>query len=188
MLSKNLSKFLFIFLILLLIIFFIYQKSQNKQIADTPNTIEDQNYSSNIMQDVKYISKDSNGNEFIITASEAEIDLSDQNILFLTKINAEIILKNSEKITILSDYGKYNSVNFDTIFSKNVIMNYLDNKITSEYLDFSLDKNQMIISKNVIYTNLENRMIADVIEMNIKTKDTKIFMHEVKKKVNIKNN
>ena len=111
------------------------------------------------MQDVKYISKDSNGNEFIITASEAEIDLSDQNILFLTKINAEIILKNSEKITILSDYGKYNSENFDTIFSK-----------------------------NVIYTNLENRMIADVIEMNIKTKDTKIFMHEVKKKVNIKNN
>ena len=45
----------------------------------------------------------------------------------------------------------------------------------------------MIISKNVIYTNLENILKADVIEINIKTKDTKIFMYEKEKKVNIKN-
>ena len=30
-------------------------------------------------------------------------------------------------------------------------------------------------------------MKADIIEMNIKTKDTKIFMYEDEKKVNIKN-
>ena len=45
----------------------------------------------------------------------------------------------------------------------------------------------MIISKNIIFTNQENILKADVIEMNIKTKDTKIFMHENNKKVNIKN-
>ena len=78
------------------------------------------------------------------------------------------------------------SNNFDTIFSKNVIINYLDNKITGEYLDFSIERNSMIISKNVIYTNLENILKADVIEINIKTKDTKIFMYEKNKKVNIK--
>ena len=44
----------------------------------------------------------------------------------------------------------------------------------------------MIISKNVIFTNLTNSLKADVIEMNIKTKDTKIFMYENNKKVNIK--
>ena len=44
----------------------------------------------------------------------------------------------------------------------------------------------MIISKKVIYTNFENILKADVIEVNIKTKDTKIFMHEDKKQVNIK--
>ena len=54
---------------------------------------------------------------------------------------------------ITSDYGKYNTNNFDTIFSKNVIINYIDNKITGEYLDFSMKKT-MIISRNVIYTNL----------------------------------
>ena len=65
---------------------------------------------------------------------------------------------------------------FDTIFSKSVIMNYLDNKITGEYLDFSLERNSMLISKEVIYTNLQNVLKADAIEINIKTKDTKISL------------
>ena len=44
----------------------------------------------------------------------------------------------------------------------------------------------MVISRNIVYTNLENILLADVLEMNIQTKDTKIFMYESKKKVNIK--
>ena len=87
---------------------------------------------------------------------------------------------------ITSNYGRYNSDNFDTIFSKNVIIKYLDNKVTGEYLDFSINRNSMIISRNVVYTNLNNILKADVIEIDIETKDTKIFMHENKKKVNIK--
>ena len=44
----------------------------------------------------------------------------------------------------------------------------------------------MEISKNVIYTSEYNMMKADVIVMNLETKDTKIFMYEENKKVNIK--
>ena len=44
----------------------------------------------------------------------------------------------------------------------------------------------MLISKKVVYTNLENILKADVVEIDIKTKDTKIFMLENNKKVNIK--
>ena len=73
------------------------------------------------------------------------------------------------------------------LFFKNVIIKYLKNKIVSEYLDFSINRNTMIISKNVIFTNLENVLKADVIEVDLKTKDTKIFMHEDNKQVNIKN-
>ncbi len=87
---------------------------------------------------------------------------------------------------IVSDFGKYNSDNFDTIFSKNVLISYLDNKINSEYLDFSMNRNTMVISKNVNFNNLKNILEADVIEMNIKTKDTKVFMYEKNKQVNIK--
>ena len=45
----------------------------------------------------------------------------------------------------------------------------------------------MLISRKVVYTSLDNILKADAIEMNIKTKDIKIFMYEKQKKVNLKN-
>ena len=67
-----------------------------------------------------------------------------------------------------------------------MIIKYLNNKITADYADFSIGRNSMIISKNVIYNNSENILKSDTISINIETKDTKIFMHETNKKVNIK--
>ena len=93
-----------------------------------------------------------------------------------------------EIIDIQSDYGKYNIDNYDTIFSKNVVINYADNKIKGNYVDFSLKRNSLIISKNVVYSNQENLLIADVVEINIATKDAKIFMYEEEKTVKIKSN
>ena len=160
-------------------------KLNSEEIKKTEET-EETAYSSNIIKDVNYNTKDRDGNEYTISALQGEIDYSNPNILYLTTVKAVIKLKSSEIITITSAYGKYNSENFDTIFSKNVIINYLENKITGEYLDFSLQRNLMIISKDVIYTNIKNILKADVVEIDIKTKDTKIFMHEKEKKVNIK--
>ena len=186
--GKKIVKISLIISFLLIVILFIYLKFSKKTeiILQEPETQEEINYTSNIIKDVNYTTKDIDGNEYSITALEGEIDYNNSNILFLTKVKAFIKLKNDEIITIQSDYGKYNSDNFDTIFSKNVIINYLENQITSEYLDFSLVNNSMIISREVVYNNLENVLKADVIEMNIKTKDTKIFMYEEKEKVNIK--
>ena len=67
------------------------------------------------------------------------------------------------------------------------MINYLDKKITSEYLDFSIIRSSMLISKNVVYKDLENTLITDVIEINLKTKDTKFFMYNTKNKINIIN-
>ena len=178
-----------IFLILLTaLIFFklIFEKKEkiNKNIILDKNS---KTYNSNLLENVKYFSKDTKGNQYNITASSGEIDLKNDNIIFLKKVISTIRLSNSEEIVITSDYGKYNSDNYDTIFSKNVIILYLDNKITAEYLDFSLERNTMIISRNVIYSNLENILKADVIELDIETKDTKIYMYENETKVNIKN-
>ena len=187
----NLKKILKIFFIIFVIIiasFFIFKKffKKNETISSNPDLPEETISNSNIIENVNYSSKDTQGNEYIINASKGEIDYSNSNILYLTNVYAIIKLKNSEKITISSKYGKYNSDNYDTIFSKNVIIKYLDNKITGGYLDFSLERNLMIISKKVTYNNINNTLKADVIEMNLKTKDTKIFMYETNKKVNIK--
>ena len=188
MTGKKFGKTFFIILILITLFIVIYLKFfKVKQLAlKIPKETENVSNNSNIIKDIEYRAKDTDGNEYIITAEQGEIDYSDSNVLYLTKVVGLIRLVNSEKITITSKYGKYNSENFDTIFSNNVIIDYLDNKITSEYLDFSLERNLMLISKKVVYTNLENILYADVIEVDIQTKDTRIFMYEDKKKVNIK--
>ena len=191
--KKNVT-FIFLFFLLLLLVFLIYSKFYRdikKNETTKKETVlinnEENIISSNMIKDVNYVTKDAEGNEYIVTASEGEIDLNNDNILFLTNVKALIKLKNANEISIISDFGKYNTDNFDTIFSKNVIVNYLENKIEGEYLDFSLNRNSMIMSKQVVYTNLDNILKADVVEMNIKTKDTKIFMHEKDTQVKITN-
>ena len=184
--KKNLIIYIVIFIsIISFISYFKYSKEKDATKIDKVLSDED-SYKSNIMENVSYSSKDAKGNEYIVNASQGEIDYDKPNVIYLTDVKAFIKLTNSNNVTITSDYGRYNSNNFDTIFSKNVIINYLENKITGEYLDFSMQRNSMIISRNVIYTNLENILKADVIEIDITTKDTKIFMFQDNKKVNIK--
>tara|TARA_B100000575_G_scaffold244966_1_gene209315 strand:+ start:457 stop:1047 length:591 start_codon:yes stop_codon:yes gene_type:complete len=182
-------KIFFILFVILSLCIWIYSKFfKTIEINDTLEKIpEDKVYSSNIMENVNYSSIDTDGKEYIITALKGEIDYTNPNKIYLTKVKALIKLKNSENVTITSEYGKYNSENYDTIFSKSVKINYLDHEITGEYLDFSLERNLMLISKKVIYSNLDNTLRADVIEVDIKTKNTKIFMYEKDKKVKIKN-
>ena len=178
------------FFTLLAVFYFNFKKEEKIITTDTiSEEIEEEKYtSSNVLKNVKYAAKDTKGNQLMIEASGGEIDTSNRNIIFLTDVKASIKLTNSENILITSMFGKYNINNYDTIFSKNVIITYLDNKITGEYLDFSLERNSLIASRDVIYTNKENVLKADTITMDIRTKDIKIQMYEEKKKVNIKSN
>ena len=189
--------FLKVILILSLIIitWFVYSeyfkedKSKlSKPVNPTTEIEEEVVYNSNIIKDINYTSRDLKGNEYILVAKEGEIDLDNSDIIFLTDVTAYIkLVKNSELILITSNYGKYNTINYDTIFSKNVKIDYVDNIITGDYLDFSMMKNLLIISRNVVYKNLENTMKADVIELDTTTKDTKIFMYNSDKQVNVTN-
>ena len=189
--------FLKIVLILSLIIitWFVYSeyfkedKSKlSKPVNPTSEIEEEAVYNSNIIKDINYTSRDLKGNEYILIAKEGEIDLDNSDIIFLTDVKAYIkLIKNSELIVITSNYGKYNTINYDTIFSKNVKIDYVDNIITGDYLDFSMMKNLLIVSQNVVYKNLENTMKADVIELDTTTKNTKIFMYNSDEQVNFTN-
>ncbi len=178
-----------IFLIIFLVgFFFIFSNYfQKKSVQNTKfETEKESSTNSNIIKDIKYSSKDLRGNEYIIFADEGEIDLNKSEVIFLKDVKAFInLIDNNETITVVSNFGKYNTINFDTIFSKNVKIKYQENTIVGDYLDFSMNKNLLIISKNVVYTNPDNILKADVIEMNTITKNTKIFMHDSKDNVNI---
>ena len=187
---KSLNYRVFIFIIILAVSFFFiysnyFQKEKNNQNLNLEVETESST-NSNIIKDIRYSSKDLKGNEYIILADEGEIDLDNSDIIFLKNVKAFInLIEKNETITVVSDFGKYNTITYDTIFSQNVKIQYQDNTITGDYLDFSMKKNLLIISKNVVYTNPTNILKADVAELNTITKDTKIFMHNSKDKVNI---
>ena len=192
--KKNFLKIVLI-LSLIIITWFIYSEYFKKDKSKLSNPVnptteieEETVYNSNIIKNINYTSRDLKGNEYILVAKEGEIDLDNNDIIFLTDVTAHIkLVKNSELIVITSNYGKYNTINYNTIFSKNVKIDYVDNIITGDYLDFSMMKNLLIISRNVVYKNLENTVKADVIELDTTTKDTKIFMYNSNEQVNLTN-
>ena len=179
------KKYIF-FSLIVIFTFCIFLIKNDPKKTEITDKISEEISNSNLIKNVKYISKDNNGNEYIVFADLGEIDLSDTNVIYLTNVKSIIKLKNKNQINIKSDYGKYNILNQDTIFNRNVEILYLDNKITGDNLDFSIDRNSMFISKNVTYSNAENELNANVIEMNIKTQDTKIYMYNSNSKVKIK--
>ena len=141
------------------------------------------NTSSNYIDNINYTSSDAKGNEYQVTAEQAEIIKESPDVMFLKNVIAYIFLKDKDTVKITSDFGKYNSKNFDTIFSKNVIIIYPSHKIEGEYLDFSFLNNLGTISTDVVYIGNKTRLFADRIEMDIDTKDTKIFMNDNTRKV-----
>ena len=184
--KKKFIVYIIIFFLIFLIFLHFKSQKNKKTTKIEPDISNEISYTSNIIKDVYYSSKDIKGNEYVIKASEGEIDYNNSNIIYLTNLEGFVKLTNSNDIKITSKYGKYNTVNFDTIFSKNVIIDYLDNNVLGEYLDFSIERNSMIMSRDIVYTNTNNILKADTIEINIDTKDTKIYMFDNKNKVNIK--
>tara|TARA_B100000795_G_scaffold91627_1_gene66870 strand:+ start:1343 stop:1927 length:585 start_codon:yes stop_codon:yes gene_type:complete len=186
--KKTVLQILLIFLIFLISLSFYLKYFNNiskisKKSLITEEIDIDQNNSSTYIDNIDYISSDAKGNKYQITAEQAEIKIENSDVMFLKNVIAYIFIKDSDKIKITSKFGKYNSKNYDTIFSKNVIIIYPGHKITGEYLDFSFLDNLGTISINVVYKGDKTNLLADKIEMNLATKDTKIFMNSADDKV-----
>ena len=176
-------------LVIIIISLWFYLKYFTKSFEDLKDAPiiekidEDQDSTSTYIDDINYVSTDINGNKYQITAKQAEIKVENSDIMFLTDVVAFIFIKDSDTVKITSNLGKYNSKNYDTIFSENVIVIYPGHKITGKYLDFSFLRNLGTFTTNVIYIGEKTNLFADKIEMNLTTKDTKIFMNDTEKKV-----
>ena len=176
-----------LFSILISLWFYLKYFTENfedvRETRATEKIDENQNNTSTYINDINYVSTDIRGNKYQITAKQAEIKIENSDLMFLTDVIAFVFIKDKDTVKITSNFGKYNSKNYDTIFSENVIVIYPGHKITGEYLDFSFLTNLGIFTTNVIYTGEKTNLFADKIEMNLATKDTKIFMDDTGKKV-----
>ena len=186
--KKTGLQFLMIFTIIIISLWF-YLKYFTRNLKNIKEATiiekinENLNNNSTYIDNIDYVSSDAKGNTYQITAKLAEIKIENPDVMFLNDVIAFVFIKDSDTVKITSNFGKYNSKNSDTIFSENVIVIYPGHKITSEYLEFSFLSNLGTFTTNVIYTGEKTNLFADKIEMNLATKDTKIFMNDGGKKV-----
>jgi LPS export ABC transporter protein LptC len=186
--KKTVIQIILIFLIFLISLSFYlkYFSNNSKVLKDTPleeKIAANQNNTSTYIDNIDYVSFDAKGNKYQVTAEQAEIKIENSDVMFLTNVIAYIFIKDSDTVKITSNFGEYNSKNYDTIFSENVIVIYPGHKITGEYLDFSFLKNLGTMSTNVVYNGEKTNLFADKLEMDLSTKDTKIFMNDASEKV-----
>ena len=176
---------IFILIILFLLLFFKYFKQSNLK-NDFKVKVEQTTITSeSLIEDLKYISTDREGNEYKIEAKKGNIDQKNPDIIYLENVNAIISLGNSQYISIESKFAKYNTKNFDTLFNDSVSVDYGEHFLRSEFLDLSFENNQVSLYSNVRYQSGISSLRADRAEIDILNKKTKIFMEKPDKKVKI---
>ena len=189
--QKKLLLQLFLFTIILIMIFFFYKiYFVDKELDISAETNSDQKISknkkdSNIIYNIEYVAQDNDGNNYIVKSKYGELKNDQSNLIILKKVLATINIQNSPSIEIASDGAKYNSINYDTEFYGNVTLTYVDHIITSDNLDLYFQKNLAYFSDNVVYKNLNNSIQADKIEIDLITKNSKIYMNNTFKKIKV---
>ena len=179
--------------IIFIILMVSYQNYKtNKEKSDSFSSIIDEKEifkknTSNLIYNIEYVAEGKDGVNYIITSEIGELNNAKPDLILMKKVKATMNLRDSDPIMISSNFAIYNSANFNTKFYEKVLMTHQIHAITSDNLDLTFDKNLAIISNNVIYKNLNTRMQADKIEIDLITKNSKIFMNNELEKVKIIN-
>ncbi len=164
----------------------IVQNNSSDDINNNKSNFDIDNQN-NLIKNLSYFSKDNLGNEYIIQSKYSELNLDNVDIISMESVSAKIIMANSKPIYVTSNFAKYNNENYETTFTDNVLIVYLDNKIRCEKFHISIKNNFANVTDNVIYENPKEKLIADTIEIDLITKNSKIFMIDKSKKVMVLN-
>ena len=174
-------------------VFFLYF-NEEKNIKDE-NTIankaiqaEIDSETGTLIKDINYSFSAPTGNYYELFSELGEVDISDSDKMLMTNVIANIYLKNSSPIKIVSKYANYNKINHETNFFENVEVTHLIHKANSENLDISFKKNMAIMYNNVVYNKPGTQLIADRLEIDLISKNTKILMDNKSEKIKIIDN
>ena len=173
-------------LIILLSFFFTYFKKESFIEQKQTNSNNEKSVISDdekgSLSGIEYTSKDVNGNIYNIKAVNGKNDEKNPDLINLFNVSAYLIFDNKQKITVISDLALYNSNNFDTIFSKNVILNYDKHNISCGKIAAIFSENTAILSKSLIYDNFLTKLYADQIKIDLIKRNSEITMFNQKKK------
>ena len=175
---------------IVLSVFFIYFNEEKNLKETTSKTIETikpeiDSETSTIINDLNYTFSDPSGNYYELFSEVGKVDIINSDIMLMTNVKATIYLKKSSPINIVSKFANYNKVNHETSFFENVVVTHLIHKATSENLDISFNNNKASMYNNMIYKKPGTQLTADRLEIDLITKNTKIFMDNKSEKIRI---
>ena len=155
--QKKLLQYFLIFLIIIFPVFAYYKYfysnnmdaaiDKKKNIASYEEVkdlalekIETKDTSSNLIENLKYVSKDSKENKYEIFSKYGKISDKNQDIILMTDVTAIITMIGSSPIYISASVAEYNNQTYETTFSDNVLLTYITHKIKSNNLELSFKK------------------------------------------------
>ena len=184
--------FLIIFSLLALLIFqYSFKKNVKNTVVQKTNISSNTDENSfNTIENIEYNSNDSLGNQYVIKAKYGEILDKDKNVILMQDVQAEINLNDREKIIINASSAIYNTINYDTNFENNVIIKYSGNILTCNNMDLLFQDHKIKLYNNINYNYLNTDLVADGMEIDLLTKNSKIYMIDQQKKIKViyKNN
>ena len=192
-------KKIFIQLLLLIILFTIifftfflyFNKKENLKISNLPIVEEKESLiddkTGTLIKDINYSFYDSSGNNYELLSDVGTVDINNSDKIFMTNVVATIYLIDSSPIKITSKHANYNKINHETSFFENVKLTHLIHKATSENLDISFNDNLASMYNNIVYNKPGTKLKADRLEIDLITKNSKIFMDNKTEKIKIIN-
>ena len=193
--SKNIIQYLLLIILIAISIFFykkyivsdknLSQKQSKTNKNDEKPLFEENNETSNTIENLRYVSKDLLGNTYIINAQSAEVQENKIDQVQLFEVLAKIIQQDDEIIYINSNFADYNKINNNTVFKDNVNVKYGDQSIDANIINLDFSKNLIEIQENVYFKNKNAKIRADKIELNFESKRLKISMEKQNENVEI---
>ena len=141
-----------------------------------------------LVKDIEYTSVDQKGNSFHLLANSGRSNIDNSDILDLINVRGKITSEKRDTIYIVSDFAQYNSVNLNSKFYKNVIINYQDKEITCINFDINMETNKAVAYNDVLITDPKSKMKAGIVEFDLKTKDININPESAINKIEVVTN
>ena len=168
----------------IIIIFFTYSKdyraNQNTELLTQvekekiKKELENDENSGNQFFNIEYSGFDLSGNRYILKSKEARTEKLNEELIYMTDVEATFYFKDDTILYVNSKYGIYNNKTLDMKFDSKVKANYENSKLTADKAEYSNSLGFLTISSNVIINDKKGSLIADKLLFDIKKQTVSI--------------
>ena len=179
-------------IIIFIFIFYFYKEKNIENLKKNPfpkENVETQinNETGTLINDINYTFEDTRGTKYRLFSEFGKVDISNPDMIFMTNVTATIYLIDSSPVKITSKFANYNKADHETNFFENVKLTYINHEATSQNLDLSFKNNLASMYNNIIYKKPGTKITADRLNIDLITKDSRIFMDNKYEKIKIIN-